>query len=217
MSISRIRCTLCGAIFLLIGLLVNGQAPKSPSAEVDKCCKIEKFANCKYKAVPLVLSQDTNTVFVDMEIDNQKCTLLLDTGASSSSLDAAFVKKSAINLLDFEFGVMGFFDGTKISTKIAVSRSNLIGDFKIDCPLPWCTFDMTKMIQNGKPKDIPEMHGILGLDVLKQYSAIIDLPNSQMLLIDPMDFHDKLQGIWQGTSMINGEFKNNANHLALTR
>ena len=60
------------------------------------------------------------------------------------------------------------------------------------------------------------MHGILGIDVLKQYSAIIDLPNSQMLLIDPMDFHDKLQGAWEGTSMINGDFKNNANHLALT-
>ena len=201
---------------LAIGSIVSAQTPQLPKTDTKKFATIQNIATRKYSTIPIVISQNNCYAFVDMTVEKQKCTLLIDTGASTSAIDASFVKANSIPVVDFKFEKPSFFDGSTTDAQIAVSQSNSIGNFPLSLPLPWMVFDMTKMIQNSKPKDIPEMHGILGIDVLKQYSAIIDLPNSQMLLIDPMDFHDKLQGIWQGTSMINGEFKNNANHLALT-
>ncbi len=216
MLVLRREFILCVVSLVTIGLVVCGQTPQLPKTEAKKFSTIHNVAFRQYTTVPLVLSQETSFAYVNMIIDNQKCTLLLDTGSAVSFIDLTFAKTNSIILLDTKELFSSFFDGTKTPLQLAVPRTAQIGEFQIPQLLPWFAFDMTKLIQIGKPKDIPEMHGILGLDVLKQYSAIIDLPNSQMLLIDPMDFHDKLQGDWVGTSMINGDFKNNANHLVLT-
>ncbi len=216
MLVLRREFVLCVLFLGTIGLVVSGQTPQLPKTEAKKFAIIQNIAFRKYTTVPLVLSQETSFAYVNMIIDNQKCTLLLDTGSAVSYIDLNFAKANSIIVVDIKDHFSGFFDGTKTPLMLAVPRTAQIAEFKIPQLLPWFAFDMTKLIQIGKPKDIPEMHGILGLDVLKQYSAIIDLPNSQMLLIDPMDFHDQLQGIWEGTSIVGGDIKNNANHLALT-
>ena len=119
MLVLRREFILCVLFLLTIGLVVRSQTPQLPKTEAKKFATIQNVAFRKYTTVPLVLSQEASFAYVNMVIDNQKCTLLLDTGSAVSFIDLTFAKKNSIILLDFKELFSSFFDGTKTPLLLA--------------------------------------------------------------------------------------------------
>ena len=151
-----------------------------------------------YVAVPLIEEEGRFTV--ECKIGTETCRLLLDTGAESSSLDAALVKKLGLKHGDeVKFvGIGGIQKGHEVSL-----RGLLIGDFdtrNMANALPFRSVDLSALNAARDRRKHRRIEGVLGDGGLRLTSAVIDYPARTLYLRTPLaSLWPEIEGRWVAT------------------
>ncbi|MDY3560603.1 retroviral-like aspartic protease family protein [Gemmata sp. JC673] len=152
-----------------------------------------------YVAVPL--AEEEGQFTVECRIETETCRLLLDTGAESSSLDAAVVKKLGLRHGDeVKFvGIGGVQTGHEVSL-----RGLRFGDFDTRTmahALPLRSVDLSTLNAARDRRKHGRIDGLLGDGALRLGSAVIDYPNRTLYLRTPLNtLWPEVEGRWVGTS-----------------
>ena len=122
----------------------------------------------------------SNHIIIDCEVNFTIGKFLIDTGASNSCINYLFAKK---------FNIKSEISNEKASSatnkvhETYYSKNNLlkIGDFqKNDFDL--VLFDMTFINNSLKEKNVLEVDGIIGSDILKEFNACINYRKKEIIL-----------------------------------
>jgi predicted aspartyl protease len=137
------------------------------------------------KAIPfeiVYLNEEGYHLKIAVLVNNQKCSMLLDTGASQTAFDR--------KLLQDIIGAEAIVPSEQISTGLgtqsmesfsAVLPEFEIGDIKITS-YKAAVLDLGHVNQTYEKIMLDPIHGVLGNDILLPYNALIDYRNLQLWL-----------------------------------
>ena len=123
---------------------------------------------------------NSNHILIECDINYVSGIFLVDTGASNSCINYKIASKFDI---EFELSNEKASSATNEINKIYNSKKNIlkIGDFqKNDFDL--ILFDMTFINNSLKEKDVLEVDGIIGSDILKEFNACINYKKKEIVL-----------------------------------
>ena len=181
---------------LLAAVPASGQQkPTLPERPVDPLRAILQKKG--YTAVPLLKDTDRPRFNIDCKIGTEVFRLHLDTGADSSLLDAALVKKLGLKQGDkIESVAIG---GTHKSYETSL-RGMSIGDFDTR------TMANSLRLQSGDyskvnvDRKVQQVQGVLGNGALRINSAVIDYSARTLYLRTPLDgLWPEIAGTWVAT------------------
>lgn len=115
---------------------------------------------------------ESNHLFLEASINGQKGTFLLDTGASATCVDKAFVNEFGLIGEKEERKVVGT-GPTSLTMEISTKNDLEIGGWK-KSKNDLIIFDMSHVNNALEESESPRSHGIIGADILKNGKAIID-------------------------------------------
>ena len=136
-----------------------------------------KFFN--QQTVSFIISA-TNHIIVECKINNIKGIFIVDTGASSSCLNFKLARKFNIK---YEKSKEKAASASSKINETYYSKNNIlkIGNCqKIDFEL--VLFDMTFINNSIKGKDINEVDGIIGSDILNELNACVNYKKKEIFL-----------------------------------
>lgn len=121
-------------------------------------------------------------LFINLVINQEKCRLLLDTGASKTVMDnervLRFIKAAKVKAHESKSVGLGV---TEMETKVASLPNWQMGKLKLKqfkvAVLPIGHVNQTYQLLN-----IPPIDGVLGSDFLMKYNAVIHYPKSILKL-----------------------------------
>lgn len=122
----------------------------------------------------------TNHIIVECKINNIKGTFIVDTGASKSCINFKLARKFNIK---YEKSQEKASSASSKINETYYSKNNIlkIGNCqKIDFEI--ILFDMTFINNSIKGKDLYEVDGILGGDILNEFNACVNYKKKEILL-----------------------------------
>lgn len=202
-GLSMNRAWTLAAFVTVAAALLTAQAsgqPKPPAAVPAVADPLRTALEKRgYVAVPL--SEDEGPRFtVACRVGNKPCRLLLDTGAETSTLDAAFVKNLGLKPGGElpSVGIGGIEKGHEVSV-----RGLLIGDFDTRTmahTLPLRSVDLSARNPARDRRKHERIEGVLGDGGLKLTAAVIDYPNRTLYLRTPLaGLWPEIEGRWVAT------------------
>jgi len=122
----------------------------------------------------------SNHIIIECKINSIKARLIVDTGASNSCINYFSNKKFK---LKFKRSNEKASSATDEINEIFLSKNNtiIISNHKIK-NFEFILFDMTHINNSFKEKEIMEVDGIIGGDILKEFNAKINYRNRLMVL-----------------------------------
>ena len=123
---------------------------------------------------------NSNHILIECEINYISGIFIVDTGASNSCIN--YLSASKFNL-EFELSNEKASSATEKINEIFNSKKNIlkIGNFeKNDFDL--ILFDMTFINNSLKEKDISEVDGIIGSDILNEFNACVNYKKKEISL-----------------------------------
>lgn len=119
--------------------------------------------------------------FIKAKINNKRCWLLLDTGASNSVFDVCAAKKFNFKIQSpSELSAIGV-GNSNLSHNLSHLKKLKLGKLilkKINVVL----IDLSVPNQHYKLLKTPKIHGIIGADILVKYNANINLKKNILFL-----------------------------------
>jgi hypothetical protein len=179
-----------GVILLFCGWLLAQERTPIPTRVSDRKQLADKgtvdefeqsLKESGYSAIPLEPSR-AGYVIVTASVGKTKLRLLCDTGAPASSLDETRNKDLKIEWKKSEFEMPGGFRGQDLAKwcKIEVLEMNSFQAHGIRL-YTYGNADINKSLEWYKE---PPINGVLGADVLKEYSGIVDFRAMRLYLRD---------------------------------
>jgi predicted aspartyl protease len=148
----------------------NEPPAKNPAGNTTES-ELERFLKERgYTGIPLERGR-AGSVVVAVSVGEKRLRLVCDTGATFSMLDEKRTKELKIDWEKSEFDVPAAESDFAKSCKIEVVE---LGTFRAH-GLKFHSFDTTNGNKRLEPFKDPPVDGLLGWDVLKDYSAIIDV------------------------------------------
>lgn len=155
-----------------------------------------------YQRVPLECPK-LGTFLIELPIDGKRLSLLVDTGANQTVLSAPAIKAKGlqVKLSDGEAVSYAGIGGAKTTGKYALVKSLAIGTLR---PIPFTAFvsDDPVVYERKEKNQSSTCDGILGIDLIDYFSAVIDCGEPAMYFIDPIAREIALQGRWQSVSVV---------------
>jgi uncharacterized protein (TIGR03067 family) len=181
----------------------NNSLPEYKQPAVSRVLALDE-----YVSVPLFLKKGSFYLYLRAEIAGEKIIMLLDTGATNTSISHKLAKKLKLVLTN-ENTIK--IDGSNLKRWQSTIPDLRCGQFSrgstgVDL------IDMEELVTTLKQKDNVEIDGILGANILDPYCAIIDYRNRALFMRDiPAVDRNRLQGKWKGISLIHAgnPIKNN--------
>ncbi len=132
--------------------------------------------------IQLIKIDEGYHLLIEVQLDEQKINLVVDTGASKTIIDLAALNDDYKNLLvDTEEVSTSIGDSELKSSKVILKMLHLseiqLSDIEIH------TLDLSSVTTAYEALDLPKVHGILGSDILFKYQAIINFRNLSLSLI----------------------------------
>lgn len=144
-----------------------------------------------YTGVPLSVVR--NMLHVECTVQGEKTKMLLDTGAAPAVFDMAIAKKLKWELGD-EYN--GFGIGGKWVGRVVEFPPGKIGGYDTANDT-----NIWRAVAKDMPGEEKGVGGLIGTNVLEQYSAVIDYPTRTLYLRSPLaTAWPLLEGKWAATS-----------------
>ena len=168
---------------LLLGLLVGCQPPATPekiaynpgeAGTVDHAMCLLGFS-----ALPL-RELATGHHLVDVTMNGEKATFILDTGANASVVHAAAARRLKLPEKGTPAGAFGLGGGMK-AQQVRLERLEL-GGVAIRLTRIM-TSDLSQLVQVLNTVSRGEIAGIIGQDVMKEHRAVIDVAKPVLYLV----------------------------------
>jgi len=135
------------------------------------------FLNYGYQEIPLRLSKNKNFLIIDVSLGKNQAleTFILDTGASLTSIDQKIEARYKFKKQGKEF-ITGGAGGNRFLTHKVIIPSMNLGNFSAN--------NQMASIQHYSHIKIAEkpIAGMIGLDFLRQYQAILDVTHKRLFL-----------------------------------
>lgn len=133
----------------------------------------------KKKTVKNIIITESNHIIIICKVNSVKGRFIIDTGASNSCIDYLLVKKFNLNFIKSNEKVSSATN--KINETFHSKNNTLkIGDYQIN--FDFVLFDMTFINNSLKEKNIKEIDGIIGSDILNKLNAIISYKKKEIIL-----------------------------------
>src|SRR6266446_8603032 len=134
----------------------------------------------------ITLSRSTgNHLFVSVRVNNRPAWFAVDTGAALSIVDSNKAKLLGLSKSNRVVRVPKQIEVNNRIVPVAVVDSLYVGSDNLGSG-PVALIDLrdfrAKLRDSGHP--VP-MDGIIGLDILQRYNAVIDCRNQRIYLVDP--------------------------------
>ena len=126
------------------------------------------------------LITDSNHIVIKCKVNSINSRLLVDTGASNSCIDYLSVKKFNIKFKKYDEKASSATDSIK---EVFYSNNNTleIEDLKKN-NFEFILFDMTHINNSLREKEILNVDGIIGSDILKELNATINYKQKTITL-----------------------------------
>lgn len=123
---------------------------------------------------------ESNHVLIECKVNSINGKFIIDTGASNSCINYLFAKKFNIN---FKKAKENASSATDKINETFYSKNNIleIGDLK-KTDFEIILFDMSFINKSFIEKNISEVDGILGGDILKEFNASINYKKNEIYL-----------------------------------
>ncbi len=118
---------------------------------------------------------------VEVLINNQKATLILDTGASVSVFDENRIKKLVSRAIRSKGAEAAGAGGNGIEQKEILIENIILGFINMK-DYNAAVMDLSHVNQSYKDIGLDEVDGILGGDILKFYDGVIDYSKKELAL-----------------------------------
>ena len=123
-------------------------------------------------------------LLLDAKIEGRQLKLVLDTGASRTVVDYSFLsemnQKDSFELQsDLSVGV----GSNQLNSYLVEVQQFEIGNLKIDNYKMAC-MDLSHIQETYAKLNYPQVHGVLGGDILLQHKAIIDYEQEVLRFVD---------------------------------
>ncbi len=123
---------------------------------------------------------NTNHLIIKCKLNNVFGRFIIDTGASNSCVDLS--SKDKFNIICIESNEQASSANSDIDDIFYSSKNNLkINNLEID-EFNILLFDMNHINDSLNKKNIKEINGIIGGDILKKFNAKIDYKNKELRL-----------------------------------
>lgn len=120
-------------------------------------------------------------LFIKMKVDNHVVRFLIDTGASKTVLDKSFVKENLPHIIRSNNASSTGLGSRAIKSEAIVAQNILIGERMIK-NLLCAVVDLRHVNAAYETINAKPIHGVLGSDVLKKYSAVLDYGTKRLTL-----------------------------------
>lgn len=190
------KCSvLPGALAVLLAATpVTPPPPPDPASADANRVRMEKDG---YVAVPLIQDEEGGGFVVECRSGKDAWRMLLDTGAESSSLDLALVRKLGLKLEGEVTGVG--IEGTRAGREVSL-RGFSMGAFDtrdMANTLSCAAFDFTAMNASRRQLKRPRLDGLLGHSFLRLTAAVVDYPAKTLYVRTPLaGLWPSLEGTW---------------------
>lgn len=123
---------------------------------------------------------NSNHIIIECKVNGVNCRSIIDTGASNSCIN--FFSASKFNI-DFKKSNSKASSATEEINEIFYSKNNIleVEDFKKN-NFEIILFDMSYINNSLKEKEVEEVDGIIGSDILKEFNTIINYKNKTITL-----------------------------------
>lgn len=134
----------------------------------------------KQETIISFILTSSNHIQIECKVNNVSGVFLVDTGASNSCID--YLSASKFNLKLKKSSEIASSATNQIS-ETYYSKNNIlkIGDFQKN-DFNFMLFDMTHINDSLKEKEISELDGIIGSDILNQFNACINYKKKEITL-----------------------------------
>ncbi|MCP4552979.1 MAG: clan AA aspartic protease [Bacteroidetes bacterium] len=132
----------------------------------------------------LPIEKDGFHLMIVVEINRKKANLIIDTGASRTVFDEELIKKFLPdNYNDFEINeeLSTGLGTNSIKSQAFELKSLKLGDLKIKNYMA-VILDLANINQSYSMLNLPEIHGVIGGDLLKKHKAVIQYKNKILKL-----------------------------------
>jgi hypothetical protein len=134
---------------------------------------------------PLKIEPDGVHLLLEAFLNGVACRLVLDTGASKTVLDLAYIEKTSpalsIKKEDDESAGVG---GINLSSFSFIAEELSLGSLK-EKHIVLAAMDLSHVIASYKAIGAPAIQGVLGGDLLRKYKAKIDYEQNKLSLQFP--------------------------------
>ncbi len=134
----------------------------------------------KQETIISFILTSSNHIQIECKVNYVSGVFLVDTGASNSCID--YLSASKFNLKLKKSNEIASSATNQIS-ETYYSKNNIlkIGDFQKN-DFNFMLFDMTHINDSLKEKEISELDGIIGSDILNQFNACINYKKKEITL-----------------------------------
>jgi predicted aspartyl protease len=120
-------------------------------------------------------------IFFNAKVNNRDARFLIDTGASRSVLDKAFVNTlEAIDIKTSEILSTGIGSNT-LESEFTHIQNIVIDDFELN-DVEMAVIDLSHVNQTYKLIGMPDLNGVIGGDILMEHEAIINYKKALLRL-----------------------------------
>lgn len=133
-----------------------------------------------YSKIPLTLN-GIGHFKVKAKINGVKGSFIVDTGASHTVIDETCGEKFKLKFSSKESKTAGGLGTSELKTKRSTGNKIKINDFEIN-RLPLTALSLEHVNNSLKKHGSPKIDGVIGADILKKHSAIIDYKGKAIYL-----------------------------------
>lgn len=133
-----------------------------------------------FRAIPFIFSESGHLV-TRGNINEHDALFIVDTGASHTCIDLQGAEKKGLSIASSdEFA--GGLGGINIERHDTIIDRLYVGEVLLEV-LPVAVLDLSHINRAIEQLGCLPIDGVIGNDILKQYNAIIDYGNQQLMLV----------------------------------
>jgi predicted aspartyl protease len=160
--------------------LQDGAHQPLPAAAVERASLLR---NAGYVELPLTLRAN-GLPDVTADLNGEPAVFLVDSGAELTNLDQTLADRLKLPQQDIPGQINRLLDGSEVPLRFASVERLVVGG--ISAPLRKAVIlPMARLNEWRRDKGYPPWAGLLGVEVLQHFGAVIDFEASKLFLLDP--------------------------------